>query len=169
MNTLEITVRPWRTGDGEGLASAWLDAARYYAELAPDTFRVPDADGLPEFFERRMAEDGEAGELHLVAEVGDQVVASAWARIEPPVDSARYQLQRQLTQTRLIVDGIVVAEAFRRSGVGVRLMDALETWGRERGATVALLDTYPESAVSLPFFQERMGYRRRSLRLLKAL
>jgi len=64
---------------------------------------------------------------------------------------------------------VVVEEAFRRQGVGARLMAALENWGRERGATVALLDTYPESALSLPFFQERMGYRRRSVRLIKQL
>ena len=30
----------------------------------------------------------------------------------------------------------------------------LEAWGREQGAGVSLLDTYPESALSLPFFTE---------------
>jgi GNAT superfamily N-acetyltransferase len=67
------------------------------------------------------------------------------------------------------VDAVVIEEAYRRRGVGERLMDGLEAWGREQGASMSLLDTYPESALSLPFFTERMGYDRRSVRLWKRL
>jgi GNAT superfamily N-acetyltransferase len=165
----EVTVRPRRPGDGEALARAWLDAARYYAELAPDTFQVPETEGLAEHFERGIASTEQTDLLQVVAEVSGRVVGAAVARIEGPVASARFQLQRQLREVRLIVDMVVVEEAYRRLGVGARLMAALEDWGRERGATRALLDTYPESALSLPFFQERMGYRRRSVRLYKPL
>jgi GNAT superfamily N-acetyltransferase len=167
--TMEITVRPRRPGDGEGLAQAWLDAGRYYAELAPDTFQVPDTEGLADYLESGQDAEGEPDILRLVAEVGGRVVASAVGRIEPAAEAARYQLQRQLSQTRLIVDVVVVQEAFRSHGVGARLMEGLEDWGRQRGATVALLDTYPESALSRPFFEERMGYRLRSSRLIKPL
>jgi len=169
MTTAEITVRARRPGDGEELARSWLDAGRYYAELAPETFQIPETDGLVEHLERGSPPGDEADTLRVVAEVGGRVVGAATGRIERPMDSARYQLQRQFSETRLMVDVVVVEEAFRRQGVGARLMAALEDWGRERGATVALLDTYPESALSLPFFQERMGYRRRSVRLIKAL
>jgi GNAT superfamily N-acetyltransferase len=151
------------------LARAWLDAARYYADLAPETFQVPEADGLAEHFERGIAAGEQSDMLQVVAEVSDRVVGAAVGRIEAPMASARFQLQRQLGEARLIVDMVVVEEAYRRRGVGARLMAALEDWGRERGATRALLDTYPESALSLPFFQERMGYRRRSVRLYKPL
>src|SRR5215467_9646009 len=161
MTTAEITVRARRPGDGEELARSWLDAGRYYAELAPETFQIPETDGLVEHLELGSAPGDEPDTL--------RVVAAATGRIERPLDSARYQLQRQFSETRLMVDVVVVDEAFRRQGVGARLMAALENWGRERGATVALLDTYPESALSLPFFQERMGYRRRSVRLIKQL
>jgi GNAT superfamily N-acetyltransferase len=167
--TMQITVRPRRPGDAEDLARAWLDAGRYYAELAPETFQVPEADGLTEFLERDADGSGEADVRQVVAEVDRRVVGAAVGRIEAPMASARYQLQRQLSQTRLIIDMVVVEEAFRRSGVGGLLMEALEEWGRERGAAVALLDTYPESALSRPFFEERMGYRRRSTRLIKSL
>jgi len=169
MTTAEITVRPRRPGDGKELARSWLDAGRYYAELAPDTFQIPETDGLVEHLERGSAPGDEPDTLRVVAEVGGRVVGAATGRIERPLDSARYQLQRQFSETRLMVDVVVVEEAFRRQGVGARLMAALEDWGRDRGATVSLLDTYPESALSLPFFQERMGYRRRSVRLIKPL
>ena len=167
--TMQITVRPLRSGDGEDLARAWLDAGRYYAELAPQTFQVPETDGLAEYLERDADDSGEADVRRVVAEVDGRVVGAAAGRIEPPMVSARYQLQRQLSQTRLIVDMVVVEEAFRRSGVGALLMQELEAWGRQRGAAVALLDTYPESALSRPFFEEQMGYRRRSMRLIKSL
>jgi len=168
-DTMRIMVRPQRPGDGERLARAWLDAGRHYADLAPETFQVPDSEGLAEFLELAPDVDGRNDILRVVAEVDGRVVGTAVGRLEAPDRSARYQLQRQLAQTRLIVDVLVVEEEFRRHGVGARLMEALEEWGRERGAAVALLDTYPESALSRPFFEERMGYRRRSMRLIKRL
>jgi GNAT superfamily N-acetyltransferase len=167
--TGEITVRLRRPGDGPALARAWLDSGRYYADLAPDTFQVPEAEGLAEYMDRAEAAADEPDALSVVAEVGGRVVGAAAARIEAPLEGARYQLQRQFSEVRLFVDAVVVEEAYRRQGVGQRLMAALEGWGRERGATVALLDTYPESALSLPFFTERMGYGRRSVRLWKRL
>ena len=165
----EIAVRPHRPGDSAELARAWVDAGRYYAALAPDTFQVPETDGLPEYLGRGDDEPDEPDVLRLVAEVGGRVVGSAAARIVRPMEGARYQLQREFAETRLLVDAVVIEEAYRRRGVGARLMDALEAWGRERGAIVSLLDTYPESALSLPFFTERMGYDRRSVRLWKRL
>jgi GNAT superfamily N-acetyltransferase len=164
-----IVVRSRRAGDGAELARAWQEAGRYYAALAPDTFQVPESEGLVEFMERSGAGADEPHILRVVAEVDGRVVGAASGRIERPLESARYQLQRQLSETRLLVDMVVVEEDFRRLGVGEQLMVALEGWGRERGATVSLLDTYPESALSLPFFTDRMGYGRRSLRLWKRL
>jgi GNAT superfamily N-acetyltransferase len=167
--TGEITVRARRPGDAAELARAWLDAGRYYAGLAPDTFQVPETDGLAEFLGRVEAEAGDADVLRLVAEVDGRVVGAAAGRVVRPMQGAGYQLQREFAETRLLVDAVVIEEAYRRRGVGERLMDGLEAWGREQGASMSLLDTYPESALSLPFFTERMGYDRRSVRLWKRL
>ena len=165
----EITVRAHRAGDSQELARAWLDAGRYYAALAPDTFQVPESDGLREYLGRDDDGPDVPDVLRLVAEVEGRVVGAATGRILRPVPGARYQLQREFAETRLVVDMVVIEEAYRRRGIGERLMDALEAWGREQGAGVSLLDTYPESALSLPFFTERMGYDRRSVRLWKRL
>jgi GNAT superfamily N-acetyltransferase len=164
-----IIVRSPRPGDGAQLARAWLEAGRYYAELAPETFQVPETEGLADYMERGWKPSDDPDLHELVAEIQGRVVGAATARIERPLDSARFQLQRQFAETRMVVDVVFVEEAFRRMGVGAGLMAALEEWGRDRGATVALLDTYPESALSLPFFQERMGYVRRSIRLWRRL
>ena len=164
-----IIIRSPRPGDGADLARAWMDAGRYYAELAPETFQVPDTEGLAEYMEQGWEPSDDPDVHSLVAEVRGRVVGAATARVERPLESARYQLQRQFAETRLVVDVVFVEEAYRRRGVGSGLMAAPEDWGRGRGATVALLDTYPESALSLPFFEERMGYGRRSIRLWRRL
>ena len=62
-----------------------------------------------------------------------------------------------------------MAERHRRSGVGTRLAEAAEAWGRERGAGIAETWTYGASPLSLPFWSQRMGYEPRSVQLRKSL
>ena len=50
----EVEIRVARGGDGEALAACWVEFGRYYAELDPLRFRVPNADGLAEWFEDRI-------------------------------------------------------------------------------------------------------------------
>jgi GNAT superfamily N-acetyltransferase len=89
-------------------------------------------------------------------------------RLEAPVPDPEAQLVLDATEVRLFVDGLVVEKAFRRRGVGTRLMRAAEDWGRSRGARLALLDTWGESPQSVPFY-ERLGYTPRSIRFRKPL
>ena len=49
------------------------------------------------------------------------------------------------------------------------LLTAAEAWGRDRGAEVVRLDTYADSPVSVPFYEQRMGYQRRSIVFQKPL
>ena len=60
-------------------------------------------------------------------------------------------------------------EAYRRLGVGARLMQAIEQCGRERGAVRAVLTTYHAGRLSVPFDEEGMGYERRSIVFQKRL
>lgn len=71
--------------------------------------------------------------------------------------------------TRLAVDGLIVDPSVRRRGAGRGLLDAAEAWGRDRGEEVVRLDTYAESHVSVPFYEQGIGYRRRSLAFEKRL
>jgi hypothetical protein len=48
-------------------------------------------------------------------------------------------------------------------------MRAAESWGRDRGARVARLGTYAHSPVSVPFYENRMGYQRRAIIFQKKL
>jgi GNAT superfamily N-acetyltransferase len=165
----DVVVRPARPGDGADLARALTDAARHYVELDPDAFQVPDPDGLAEWFEGLLRRRRSDDEVWLVAEVGGRVVGDVHAHLERPVEDAARQVLRDLGRVCLAVDALGVAAAYRRRGAGARLMDAVERWGRDRGAERAVLSTYVHSSLSVPFYERRMGYRRRSIVFVKRL
>jgi GNAT superfamily N-acetyltransferase len=161
-------VRVARPGDGAGIARVWLDAAAYYAELDPEHFKMPAADGLAELTDDQIGRSGDRV-LRLVAEVDGRVVGWLSARLEPPGEHAALQLVREHDWTRLVVDTLVVERQQWRRGTGTMLLEAAESWGRARGAQVARLDTYAQGPVSVPFYEQHMGYQRRSIIFQKRL
>jgi GNAT superfamily N-acetyltransferase len=163
-----VAVRPARSGDGAGISRVWLSAAAYYADLDPEHFQVPHAEGLAEGWDNQLARQDDDS-VQLVAELGGQVVGWLWARIEPPGQNAAAQLTREHGWTRLVVASLIVDRGHWRGGAGTALLEAAEAWGRARGARVARLDTYAYSPVSVPFYEDHMGYRRRSIVFQKRL
>jgi GNAT superfamily N-acetyltransferase len=148
------------------IADVILDSARYYVDLAPADFRIPDRDGLVEFCEPRA--DQAKGTLSIVAELDGELVGLLEAMLEPPDQFARFQMLPDLARTRLFINLLAVHSRAWRRGVGRALVDAAESSARERGATISRLETYLDSPVSLPFW-EGVGYRRRSVKLFKPL
>jgi GNAT superfamily N-acetyltransferase len=164
-----IVVRPARPGDGDGMARAWLDAGRDYQAIDPARFQVPAADGLAEWFEAELRALSQDWAISLVAEVDGRVVGFLQARLHPPLPGARRQLLRDLGRTRLEVDALGVQAPWRRRGVGTAMLRAVEGWGHAQGATLVVLDTFLASPMSVPFYERRMGYQRRSVRFEKRL
>lgn len=164
-----LVVRPARPGDAADLARNWIDAARQYAELDADAFQVPAADGLAGWFEELLRRPRSEDAVWLVAEVDGRVVGDVSARLEHPAEDAERQLLRDLGRVRLYVDALGVEEAYRRRGVGARLMGAVEEWGSAKGAVRVVLTTYHASPLSVPFYEQGMGYQRRSIVFEKRL
>jgi GNAT superfamily N-acetyltransferase len=164
-----VLIREPRAGDGDGLARTWIDAGRYYAQLDADLFQVPVADGLAASLEAWALSVTEALTFIRVAETNEQVVSFIHATIQPPVESGAQQFVRDATLTRLMIDALIVQQAYWRQGIGTHLLSAAEAWGRSQQADIVQLDTYNESPISIPFYQQRMGYRRRAVHLWKAL
>jgi len=161
---MSVSIRIARPGDGAAIAALWLDAGSYYAELDPEHFQIPDIDGLAERI------DGSPGHNHLlVAEADGDLVGWLSARLERPAEEAASQFVREHGWTRVVVDALVVARSHWRGGTGTRLLVAAESWGREHSAEVIRLDTYARSPVSVPFYEEHMGYARRSIVFQKRL
>jgi GNAT superfamily N-acetyltransferase len=164
-----IVIRPARASDAADLARNWIETARHYVELDPEAFRVPSTEGLVGFVEESLRRPRSEDSAWLVAEVDGQVIGEISARLERPAEDAERQLLRYLGEVRVYVDALGVVQAHRRRGVGMRLMQAIEQWARERGAVCAMLDTYAASPLSVPFYERGMGYRRRSIVFEKRL
>jgi GNAT superfamily N-acetyltransferase len=163
-----VEVRPAVPGDGAAIARIVRDSAAYYVGLAPDLFRLPDEDGLVEFVDPTAA-DNSATSLFVVAEVDGEVVGHLYAELISPQESDRFQTPSDLSEVRLFIHALSVLRQHWRRGVATALVEFAEAWGRELGATVALCDKWPGSPVSLPFWEQRMEYRPRSVRLRKRL
>jgi len=144
----EVKVRAVRPGDGAGCARAWLDAARYYVELDPENFQLPAEAGLAGWFEQDHA-DGSQTVLRLVATVDEQVAGFVAAVLEPPLPGAQWQLTRAAASPRVYVNALMVAERYRRAGVGTALMAAVEQWGRSGGAVLAASAAAPSCALEI--------------------
>jgi GNAT superfamily N-acetyltransferase len=164
-----LVVRQARPGDAPDLARNWVDVARQYVELDADAFQLPDAEGLVAWFEELLHRPRSEDAVWLVAEVDGRVVGDVAARLERPTEDAARQLLRDLGRVRLYVDALGVAEAYRRRGVGARLLHAVEEWGRGKGAVRSVLTTYHASPLSVPFYEQGMGYERRSIVFEKRL
>jgi GNAT superfamily N-acetyltransferase len=130
---------------------------------------MPDQVGLVESFEARLGRPRSASELRLVAVVDDVVAAFVDARLTEPDEGAAQEMLADRPYRRVHVEALGTANAFQRQGLATRLVEAVETWAREHGARVISAGTFLESPVAIPFWEQRMGYRRRSVILAKRL
>jgi GNAT superfamily N-acetyltransferase len=128
---MEITIRDWNRSDLKEIQRIWLD---YFQNVTrSDMQRSPDADvAMTRWLNERFRQPQTIG---FVGEAGDTLAGFLIARIDdwesvPPVIKNR----------RIgIVDALYVIEAFRRRGVGSRLIDtALQ---RMRAANAIAVET----------------------------
>lgn len=166
---MAVEVRAAQPGDGTALARVWMDNARYYVGLFPDDFRLPDEVDLGAWFERALARPPVPSELHLVASVDGEVAGFVSARLTEPDEHATRQMLGDYPYRRVHVEALGTADSFQRRGLATALVEAVEVWAREKGAHAISAETYLQSPVSMPFWEVRMGYRRRSIKLTKRL
>lgn len=88
----------------------------------------------------------------LVDEVDGAVTGAVWAHVyNTPSDPL------MVPERRGYVDGLVVASAFRRRGIGRCLMDAAAAWAKGEGAAQLVLTVWAGNVAARAFYQS-MGY-----------
>jgi GNAT superfamily N-acetyltransferase len=165
----ELIIRVARREDAASLADALLEWGRQYTEVDPEAFQVPEADGLAASLEEQLVAKPDDNALWLVAERGKLLVGYIQAQIWRPFEGAERHIMRDASETILKVDALFVSARERRAGVGTALMDAAESWGKERGASRAVVISYPHSPTAVPFYEERMRYERMTIGFSKPL
>jgi GNAT superfamily N-acetyltransferase len=151
-----INVRAAVPGDAEALELVHADVARYYAQAAPHYFKVAVLSGGGT--DHTDVSSEEDAKLRLVAERDGEIVGALAARLIAPVQRGRHAAEGELGEIRLRIDYLATAAGRRRTGIGTRLVRAAEAWGRESGATIAETITSQDSPLSVPFWEDRMGY-----------
>ena len=163
------TIREAREEDAVGIVRLSQENSAYYVQLAPEYFRLPDEDGFVEFIENDREWREGPDTLALVADDDGAIAGYLEASLQRPDETARWQGQRDLSDIRLFINFVGTANAYKRQGVATNLVKAAERWGRERGAVVALCDTFIDSPMSVPFWERRMRYERRAIIFRKPL
>jgi GNAT superfamily N-acetyltransferase len=163
----EIHLRRGTAKDAGALVRLSLESSSYYSRLAPELFAAGEQEGFDEWLAAEW-DDG-PNTLALVAEIEAEIAGYLEATIQEPPAWGRFFGSRDLHVRRLFINAVLTSEVHRRRGVATRLVEAAENWGRDRGATVVLLDTFYDSPVSVPFWEKRMGYSRRAIIFRKPL
>jgi ribosomal protein S18 acetylase RimI-like enzyme len=148
MDADAVSVREARPDDAPVLARIHDEVAQYYPDVA-------------------VGHEGTS--LRLVAETRGEVVASLIARLVPTDGEVRREQAPDSAHTRLRIEYLVTSAGYRRQGVGSRLVRAAEEWGRAAGADRAETTAFRGSPLSVPFWEDRMGYEERSINLRKRL
>jgi ribosomal protein S18 acetylase RimI-like enzyme len=169
MSVAPVTVRPATADDADGIAAIYRENGRWHASLDPEYFQEPEHEPLLDAL--RADEEWRAREdtLALVAEVDGAVAGYLEASLAPPSETARWQSIRDFSRARMHINSLGTADRFKRRGVATALVEAAEEWAVANGASVATLDTWIDSPLSVPFWEERMGYSRRSIVFRKQL
>jgi diamine N-acetyltransferase len=158
---MAAAMREATAADYPAIAALYHESDAFHAAGAPDIFRLPPAPLLnSETFAGWLADPQQA---LLVAEVAGRVVGLAHVSIRDASPSPASVPARVA-----YLHELVVQPGQRGAGVGALLMQEVERWSRDQGATVVELNVwdFPGSAVS---FYERLGYATRARRMRKRL
>ena len=145
-----VQVRPPAPGDGREMARIWLARAWFYAELDPELSHVPYEDGLMEAFETSIRTRREPEDLQLVAEGEEGLVGVVEGHLIQPEENGEAAPVQDAEEPHVMIDSLMVDPTSGRQGIGTKLVEAVEAWTREHGATLAHIDTVGDGPVSVP-------------------
>ena len=164
-NPAVIQIRPAVPEDADGIARAFLESAEYHAGLDPERYSAPAVETIAARYRQGLEHPSQAvrKNLTLVAELSGEIVGFIDARLEQSPD----MMHREIIYCHIAE--IAVRLGHRNQGIGGRLLQAAEDWGRGLGAEFASLEYHAANTRASLFYQERLGYRQASITAIKRL
>ena len=99
----------------------------------------------------------------LLSETGFADVGFIDVRLEQSPDAMHQEI------TYCHISEIAVRSGYQNQGIGSRLLQTAEEWGRKMGAQFSSLEFHALNARAGHFYQRRMGYRPASITSIKRL
>lgn len=160
-----IAIRPAVSKDADGIARTFLESAEHHASLDSELYLVPAVETIATHYRegRQHPSDAHGENVTLVAELSGEIVGFLDARLYQPLDA----MHREMIFCH--VSEIAVRRPYQNQGIGGRLLQAAEDWGRQQGAEFGLLEYHTANRLAGRFYQQHMGYRVASMTAIKRL
>jgi len=159
-----IAIRRAVADDAEGIARVFVESAEYHASLDGERYSVPRSETVSALYRKRQhPEESGGAAITLVAECEGEIAGFIDARLERSPDAMHQEM------LYCHVAEIAVRGPYRSQGVGARLMQAAEDWGRGNNAKFASLEYHAANKRAAAFYHERMGYTTASITAIKRL
>jgi ribosomal protein S18 acetylase RimI-like enzyme len=158
---MEISVRKATADDYIAWCNLYDELDAWHRHHLPHLFQKPAGPVREEDYYIGLLAD-EDGTV-FVAQAGEELVGFVHVAVMQAPDIPVFVPRRYAS-----VDSVVVKQGFQNHGVGKLLMDAMQAWAVEQGATSIELNVYAfnESAIA---FYEGLGYQTLSRKMSKEL
>jgi ribosomal protein S18 acetylase RimI-like enzyme len=161
---MQIEIRPCAPEDTKSIADIFIESAAYHVELDPERYSVPDVEVISaRYRERQHPADAHNEATTYVAECSGEIIGF----IDVQLDRSPDAMHKEMTYCH--ISEIAVRNGHQNQGIGGRLLEAAEEWGRKMGAEFASLEFHTENTRASLFYQGRMGYRPASITAIKRL
>jgi ribosomal protein S18 acetylase RimI-like enzyme len=150
----DVWVRPVQLpADLDQICNLYAEAGTWFAEQWPDDLRMVQVD---QAFREELAQAAADSDCCLlVAEMdGGQLAGTASGRIHPRPDQGTQRFDGPLAH----LGDLVVTRDHRRRGIGTLLLNQLEQWALQRGASTITLSVHAQNHAALALYQNQ-GFR----------
>ncbi|GAB3400635.1 GNAT family N-acetyltransferase [Flindersiella endophytica] len=157
----EVRIRPMRSPDDiEAVVDLYTEEATWHSDHWPEDYRAPE---FGEDFRKYLREPPETT-CRIVAEAGNRLVGFVTGHLEPEPKQGVVRHDGPF----VIVADVAVTSEYRRRGIATRLLDALEGWATEHGATSLVLYVHAGNEPAKNLYEKR-GFRPVNVQMRKDL
>jgi GNAT superfamily N-acetyltransferase len=160
-----VIIRSSASEDADGITRVYLESAEHHARLDPARYGIPSSAAIAARYRdgQQHPLQSAAEAITLVAELNNEIVGFLDARLDRSPDPMHKHL------LYCVIVEIAVSRGHQSRGIGGRLLEAAEAWGREHGANFSSLEYLAENARAAEFYCRRMGYRAAHITAIKSL